>query len=266
MRDNDRAKEEMPFDLSYIFGVEGIVRELLKFLQNYMKKRQIKDMLISGLKDETNRFLEEFEAIKQTAENDLFPAIYSVHGALTRADLQKLVESVTTAFERIANLIRVFSNFAKACRDVSCNRAFMDDLKDTDSALYDFVERVGEVYVDEKKLKIGSAFYRFFKIYEQRFKKILKTYKNTDVKDITARTKEVIVLLKQQLRKPEQIHRKVRKKFLKSLQDLRALTEQLSVELPESGVRAFVPENLRALVDLVDELVTEPNRKLSRNV
>jgi hypothetical protein len=148
-----------------------------------------------------------------------------------------------------------FVGLARACKEISSKKAFMDSLRDSSRFMYDFVNTLSDAYIEKNTVKIDGRFFRFFSMYKREILKKPKIgkIKQDELKSIEKRV--IIVMhclnepfLKRHMRSP------AIKKWKSSLAQLGKVSKNVTIEEPSAiNLNEFIPSELRPLADFLDK-------------
>jgi|YelNatPaOPRAMG01_1025707.scaffolds.fasta_scaffold30059_2 hypothetical protein len=238
--------------ISVLTSPFNIAVKLLDVIKKYQKKRKVETLFISAFEHEIKTYVDIIEKICEIAEKNLYPILESVEDELSVHQMNEILAGSSDLPLMFAELIRAFINFANACKDVSVMKAFMDDLHETSGVLYDFVLIMKGAYVEEGKVQIGGAYYRFFQTYKTEISK------NVNVRDLSEdveKLRRYVKKIEHYVTKTAMIKRSIRKKYVKNFRVL--MKEAENVVVKPSAVlelRAYIPEKLLPIAVLIEEL------------
>jgi hypothetical protein len=165
--------------------------------------------------------------------------------------MNELLEAMSDLPLIQADLIKAFIAVAGACNDVTVLKGLMDDLKETNRVLYDFVWTMKAIYVEENRVKIGSEYIRFFKTYEDY---IFKEVEPKDLKELADKLKGRTKKIKHYLEKTAFIKRSIRKKWMKNLHVLWKASANITIgRMSVVDIRAYIPKKLLPITIVFDE-------------
>src|SRR5208337_2221308 len=150
-----------------------------KIVHKYKQKKEREEQSASVralLETQTKEFEEVFKEFEELREKAL-PLVKQVEGQVSPRQVLEFVDCVSQAPRIFASLITSFVHFAKSCKDISTNKAFMDGLRGTDRFMHDFIERMGSTYVAKNTVVIDGSFFSFVRIYKKKLTKRMKPLK-----------------------------------------------------------------------------------------
>lgn len=238
--------------ISVITTPFNIGLKLLDLVKKYQKKKRTETRFIHAFEDEIERYIDIVKKIFEISEKSVYPLLDRIENELTVHQMNEILASLSDMPLIYAELVKAFINFTKACREVSFIKGFMDDLRETDVLLYDFVLIMKEAYLGDDKVKIQGSYYRFFQTYKDE---IFKEVKITDLDEVVDKLKRYITKIKHYVNKTAMIKRSIRKKYMKNFRILMKETEKVIVK-PSSIVdlKVYIPEKLLPITVLIEEL------------
>jgi hypothetical protein len=233
---------------SIILGSFPIIKSLYNYVKKYQRKKRIEDKLALAFENEIKKYIDNLRGISELCEKTLMPIVESLGDKFTPNDANKLLEAMLSLPSMMAEQIYAFRDFAKACSEVTVQKGLMDDLKETDPTLYDFVFIMKNAYTGKNKVKIDGAFYRFFKTHEDE---LMKNLKIDDLDQITDKLRRYMNNLNQYII----VKRDLKKKFRKNFQKLLKASESLEIEPDTIDMRAYVPKKLLPVVGILEDIM-----------
>jgi hypothetical protein len=168
--------------LRLISALSSPLSALYEKIHKYQEKKETKELFASALQSE----IKEYDGLV----NDLagigkkcISTIEQVKEQPANQQVFEILDIISESPKLLARFVLLFVKLAKACKDLSCNKAFMASLMESSHFLYDFVERMADLYSEEDNIAhvvIDSRFFRFFNTYK---KEILKksTFKKSKI-------------------------------------------------------------------------------------
>lgn len=236
--------------LSVILGSVNPITKLYDFVRKYQKKKRTEDKLAHAFENEIKKYMDTFERMSELSERNLMPIVESFDNTFTPHDMNKLLEAMLPLPLMVAELIYAFIDFAKACSEVTIQKGLMDDLKETDLTLYDFVFIMKNTYVEKNKVKINGAFYRFFKTHEDELMKGVEIHNLDQIMD---KFRRYTSRLKQYMKNTAMIKRNVKKKYARNFLRLLKASENLEIEPTIIDMWAYVPRKLLPFTVMLEE-------------
>lgn len=226
--------------------------KLHEVIKKYLKKGRTERHFIKTFENEIKTYIDIYKEIYKLSEKQVLPIFESIGDRLTVHEMNELLEAMSEMPLIYAKMIKAFTSFAKACSEVSALKGFMEDLKDTDIVLYDFVITMKNTYVEENKVKINGKYYRFFKTYQDE---IFRELKIDEIERLVKVLKGHVKKTKHYMEKTALIKRGIRKKYRKNFGVLAKATKNMMVKSTTTiELRAYIPEKLLPITVLVDEL------------
>jgi len=236
--------------LSIILGSVNPIARLYDYVRKYQKKKRIEDKLAHAFENEIKKYIDNFKRISELSERNLMPIAESIGDTFMPHDMNRLLEAMLPLPLMVAELIYAFIDFAKACSEITFQKGLMDDLKETDPTLYDFVFIMKNTYVEKNKVKINGAYYRFFKTHEDE---LMKDIEIDNLDQIIDKFKRYMNRLKQYIKNTAMIKRDVKKKYRRNFQRMLKASENLEIEPTIIDMWAYVPRKLLPFAVMLEE-------------
>jgi len=235
--------------------------DLLKRLDDYIRKRQrkklAKERLSDALGTQIQHFIGNFDEAKAIAETRLAPLLLAFKNRPTPSNINDIVDCVSDFNFSYAQVQGNFIQIVKGCYSISSYQTFMDSLKESSDLLSDFVLAMKNLLVikgEKTRIKIDNGFYYFFKLYGNE---ILKEIDMTDVEDATREAKLYIDIVEKKLKpslRMSAIKRSARGKFRKSVQELAKVSKKIRIRKTTLiEMKDYIPAKLRPIVMLIEE-------------
>jgi hypothetical protein len=246
--------------LQFLTSLAGPVISLKQMIQEHQKKREEKGRLKEDLANSLQAEIKEFEVIIDDIDNlgkGILPILKSVDGQPTLGQLMQLIDCCSQIPRILAKLIISFIHQARACKDISKQKGFMNSLLATNRFMHDFIERMGETYIGKDTVKIDSSFFRFLLMYKREILKGSKIDK-INKKEIESLKKQAEIILRglnQPFLKRHMRKEPIRKwkasltQFNKVFKDMKIDAEGMDV----SGLNDFMPSGLREVAPFLDK-------------
>jgi len=246
--------------LQFLTSLVSPIISLKQTIQEYQKKREEKERLKEDLANSLQAEIKEFQAVNDDIANlgkSALPILKSVDGQPTPGQLMQLIDCCSQIPRILAKLIISFIHQARACKDISKQKGFMNSLLTTNRFMHDFIERMGETYVGKNTVKIDSSFFRFLLMYKREIIKGSKIGK-VNKKEIEFLEKQATILLrnlnqsflKRHLRRgPIKKWKASLTQFNKAFKDMKIDTEGMDI----SGLNDFMPSGLREVAPFLDK-------------
>jgi hypothetical protein len=236
--------------LSIILGSVNPITRLYDYVKKYRKKKRIEDKLAHAFENEIKEYIDNLKSISELSESRLMPIVESIGDTFTPHDMNRLLEAMIPLPLMISEQIYAFIDFAKACSEITFQKGLMDDLKETDPTLYDFVFIMKNTYAEKNKVKIDGAYYRFFKTHEDE---LMEDFEIDNLDQTINKFRRYMNKLKQYMKNTAMIKRDLKKKFRRNFQNLLKASENLEIEPAIIDMRAYVPRKLLPFVVMLEE-------------
>jgi len=206
---------------SQILCVAYALCERIKNLYDWIRKekseKDVHDKLVRGLEPESIRYIELSEKISKEEEK-LTGFVLSIEKKNVSRRANKIVEVWSPLPLLYSKQINALIGLARACKEISVNEGLMGQFKESEPDNYDFICRMGEIYVEPDSLRIGGDFCRFFKMREKEIRRN-EALKNACDELEYGNLKEKFELCKREITS-ERIEKKLRKKIEEDLKEL----------------------------------------------
>jgi hypothetical protein len=238
----------------FLSSVANPLKALREAIHNYEEKKKIKEELADALETE----IKEFEKINNEIEefgSKVLPLFQHVEGQPTPRQLLEVVDCLSQTPRIFAKLIISFVHLAKACKEISDQKGFMDSLRSTNRFMHDFIVRIGSTYIEKDTVRIDGSFFRFFRIYKKELLKGVRTPEidKKEIEMLEKRTESILrglsdSFLKRHLRHP------MIKKWKNSLTQLNKVSGEIQVEDADDTIlKELVPPELRQYAPFLDK-------------
>jgi len=229
-----------------------LLETIKKYRASVEKKKRTESRFIKAFENEIKAYVDVFQKLYKLSEEEIVPIIGSIGDEFTPHQMNELLQAMSEMPLIQADFIKAFIAFAKACSEVTAIKGLMENLKEANIVLYDFVWAMKNTYVEEDRVKISRKYYRFFKTYEDD---IFKEVENDDLKEMADKLKGYTKKVKHYVDKTAFIRRNVRKKWMRNMRVLNKATAKLSVERTSIvDVRMYIPQKLLPITIMFDEL------------
>jgi hypothetical protein len=158
----------------FLTSLAGPIVSMKDMIQEYQKKREEKEKLKENLANSLQAEIKEYEEVSADLADlgkKLLPLLESIKDQPTPAQLMQFIDCGSQIPRILAEMIISFIHQARACKDISKQRGFMNSLLSSDRFMHDFIERMGETYVGKNTVRIDSSFFRFFLMYKREILK-----------------------------------------------------------------------------------------------
>ncbi len=244
----------------FLTALASPVVSLKQTIQEFQKKKEEKENLKKDLANSLEAEIKEYEAVNNDMIDlgkKLLPIIQSVDEQPTPAQLIQFIDCLSQTPRILAKLITSFIHQARACKDISKQKGFMNSLLVNNRFMHDFIEMMGSTYIGKDTVKIDSSFFRFILMYKRE---ILKNsfFDKIDKKEIEYLKKQAEIIsrgLNQRFLK-SQIRQAPIKKWKSSLIIFNKAVKDMTID-PEgmdvSGLKDFMPPGLREIGPVLDK-------------
>lgn len=231
---------------------------LLEPLRKYIESRKIRGQLLNSLYDEINDFQQNFQGISTLTNDAIIPIIEkSKNSPIGIDEVNQIVDCMNLLYPMFSELWESFIRLVRGMHEVSSLSAFMENLKETNSMLFDFTVSMGNMLVDSDKVMIDYNFLRFFKVYEKQFSKGVSAKKMDEIAKkleeyIELTQKNIVPLLNKRI-----IKRRARKMLRVQILNFLRSVSKVRIEMGiEDNFREYVPSQFLALVVVIDNTRT----------
>jgi len=234
------------------------ILKLFDAVKKYQKKKRTEEYFIGIFEKEIKQYLEIVKRIRDLSEKRVIPILESVENELMPTHMRQILESMSDSPLLCAELIKSFISFAKACGEATKNlKGFMENLRETNLVLYDFVNTMKNAYVENGKVKINGGYYRFFQCYKNEIfkKEMFREIEIADLDETVKKLKRYVRKIKHYTEKPL-IKRTVRGRYKKNFKVFLKEVENVTIE-PTTiiDLRVCLPEKLLPVAMLIDEYI-----------
>lgn len=218
------------------------------------KRKGVKEQLLNTLDFQIEKYAESFNEVSRLGEKELIPLLDSIEIGPTSNQLNRFLRLYSKVIDGFSGVVSSFVSLARGCKMISINPAFMGDLKESSSFLYDFVVRMSDMVMENDVVVIDDRFYVFLKLYEKEFTKDIKKGDMEKaaniVKPYVSKVKNVVApsIARRRPRK------KTSRKIVKSFKSLRRTTKQLKIESPTIPIEEYIPNKLHPITIILEEI------------
>ena len=228
-------------------------------IHEYQEKKETKEQLATALQKEIKDYEILFEDLMELGKK-FSSIIEQVKEQPTPHQAMEILDSLSQTPKVVARFIMLFIELAKACKEISSQRAFMDSLKESSHFLYDFVERMAEAYIEKNTVRIDGRFFRFFSTYRKEmlkgsmFKKAkISKIDKKDLQSLEEKANAVVRYLNEPFLRRHVRHPSI-KKWKSSIQYLYRAAKSIAFEPPSKpSLNEFVPSDLQTLAKFLEE-------------
>lgn len=238
----------------FMSSVATPLKALRKAIHRYEEKKKIKEELADALETE----IKEFEKVNNELGefgNRVLPIVQQIEGQPTPRQLMEVIDCFSQTPRIFAKLIISFVHLAKACKEISDQKGFMDSLCNTNRFMHDLIERMGSTYIQKDTVRIDGSFFRFFRMYKKEILKGVKTSKidKKEIEMLEKRTESVLRVLNDSFLKRHLRH-PIIKKWKNSLKQLNKVSGEIQVEDADDTIlKELVPPELRQFAPFLDK-------------
>jgi hypothetical protein len=244
----------------FITSLVGPVISLKETIQEYQRKRKEKEQLKEDLANSLEAETKEYKAINDEMTDlgkRFLPIIQEIDGQPSPGQLIEVVNCLSPTPRILAKLMISFIHLARACKDISKQKGFMNSLLNTNRFMHDFIERMGSTYIARNTVKIDSSFFRFLLMYKREILKSAKIGKiNKDEMELLEkRMKSVMHGLNQAFLK-RHIRMVAIKKWKSSLTQFNKVVKDVEIETEGMDItvlKDFMPYELKQLAPFLDK-------------
>jgi hypothetical protein len=248
--------------IAVVSSVTELVGKVKNAAEQWDKKKTTKEQLVNFIGEDANIYLQTFEEISSIAPARVYPILDEIKEIPTKSQIDTIVTISIDVQIKFTEIISRFIKIIKDCSLISKNEAFMKNLLETDSILYDFVKRMDSVYCKNDVIKIDENYYGFFKLYEnQLLKKQNKKIVNAAVDEAKLNLKIVKKKIVPNL-SSNMIGRENKKRFRESFEKLSKVTKKILVAKPvDVEMHEYVLPDLKPIVVLLEEIIIDMEKR-----
>lgn len=239
--------------------------KLAEYFKKKQRKIQTEERIVNSFESEAKTFVNAFEELSELSENTIIPIILEAEKEISPHSLNLLLEAMIPVPLINSQWIESFVGTARACSEVSFNKGLMDNLKEDNVLLYDFVNMMENTYDPKtEKMTIDGIYFRFFKTYEKDIFGEIKTNELIsaceEIDPVIKKTKRFAKKVNNYVNKTSFIKRNLIKKYRRNYRLLVNSSKKLTVE-PKivSDLIQYVPENLFPIALTLEDLQSIEN-------
>lgn len=249
-------------------GVESIVGVILEpalrlkdYLEKQKKDEKIKKELFQGLKTEIISYEEAVDNLSDVTHNKLIPKVNSLSNEYSSIVLNDIILAEAEYFANYSKMILSHIDVAKGCNEISGLDYFMEELKEADIVLCEFVNEMGKTYNPNDTVKITGRFYKFFQMRGEIFFEPLSDDKISEIikisKNFVDKYKKIVAPSKSKA----VIKRKIRTNHAQNVKFFIKTIKKIHVPKKVSkNIMKYMPEKLLPLVAFTEELIKEQKK------
>lgn len=236
--------------ISVVTSLPSILLKFVDSIDKYQAKREIKEQLVSSLRNELEQFSKIFDQMSCFSEQAK-PLFKAVKENPNHASINNLFNVAVDAPIIFTQLIESFIELARGCSEVSVNSAFMSHLWDYNPMIHDYVQRMGDTYVKRNSsVMVGGEYFRFFQTYEQ---KIFGKVKHNDVEKTVEEYEELFQKIRPYMVKPSIIERELRRKLLRNFKKMTSTVKKMKIQKSVIDLKLYCPTKILPIVILIEE-------------
>jgi hypothetical protein len=239
----------------FLIGATGPLKTLRDVIRSREEKKKIKEELANALEIET----EEFEEVNKEFEEfggKVLSLVEQVETQPTPRQVLEFIDCLSGTPRILAKFIVSFIHLAKACKEISDQKGFMDSLHKNNRFMYDFIQNMSNTYVKKNTVLIDGKFFRFFRVYKKEIKPKKIKIENSDKKEIETierNTEALLHNLSGDFLKRHMRHRII-KKWKANLVELNKVSQDITVEDADTTIfEELVPYKLRQFSSFFDK-------------
>jgi hypothetical protein len=243
--------------IRFISGLASPLIALSEKIHKYQEKRETREQFASALQSEIKDYEVLINELMELGKKSV-SIVEQIEEQPTPRQVFEVLDCLSQSPRLVARFLMLFIKLARACKEISSQRAFMDSLKESSHFLHDFVERMGEAYIEKDTVIIDGRFFRFFSTYRKEilkrsvFKGVEMSKMNKkDIKSIEDKVNAVIRCFNQPFLQ-RYVRNPTMKKWKKSLLYLDKTAQSITFE-PSSttNLDEFIPFDLQTLAKLL---------------
>lgn len=226
------------------------VERLIDEIQKYLRKRKLKNQLISALSTEIETYIDLYGKFLTTGEEQLLPLL---EAEPLVSKINKIVRCVADMQLQYVTIIESLVKFAQGCKLISLHKGFMEHLMEADYLVHDFVNMMARTVVNNS-ISLGSDFYLFFKLYGDEITGKVEV----DVDEAVQKMKYYIKTCKRIKRNIPRTRARITKKTIKHFvgSGRKLIDANKKVRIHKTTItelRSYVPKELLPVVVVLEE-------------
>jgi hypothetical protein len=241
--------------LQFLSSVATPLSELRATLRRYKENKKIQKELADALEteaDEYNAVMGELSLAGDVAIN-IVKEIKKQQPTPTQVlDFMDVVSQMPRI---LAKLLVSYIHLAKACREISNQKGFMESLRTSNNYVHDFIEIMSNAYIAKNTIKIDGNFFRFYRVYKSEIVKHEKSSKlsKSDSEALSSNIDSLLEKTKNELKK-HHTRRPLIKHWKSSFDALFEVSKDVKVEDVDYEVlKDVVPLELQEFIPLLDK-------------
>jgi hypothetical protein len=241
-------------------AIAGAIPSLKDAIQEYQKKREEKERLNTQLADSLQLVIKEYEFVtNEMAEFDA-KALDIFHGFDEKPNLNLLHKFLDCSLQipkLLTENITLLIHLARTCRDIEKNKGFMSSLQTNNRFTYDFIDRMGDTYVEKDRMVVNSSFFQFVLMYRSEIERNLKLpdFDKKEIEFLRKQTKAIQEGLQQRTMR-HYIEKEIKRKWMKAFAQFNKAAERMKIDaegMDLSFLNDFMPSGLRELTDFLNK-------------
>lgn len=243
--------------LGFINALASPLISLYEKIHNYQEKKETKEQIASALQSEIKDYEILINDLTELSKKSL-SKVEQIEEQPTPHQVLEILGYISESPRLLARFMILFIELARACKEITSERALMDSLKETSHFLFDFVERMAEAYIEKDTVIIDGRFFRFFKTYRKEIlkKSVFKgvkigKMKEKDIKAIEKKVNAVVRCFNQSFLQ-RYTRTQIMKKWKKNLVYFNKTSESITFKPSgETNLDEFMPFDLQTLQRLL---------------
>ena len=233
----------------------NLMIKLLEIVKKYQKKKKTESLFLNAFENEIETYLDTYGQAFDLSEKQIIPILESIGDELTPHEMNELLEKMAPIPLIHAEMINAFISFARACSEVSALRGFMENLKETNIVLYDFVDMMKNTYVGKNKVVIDGRYYRFFQTYKKDIFGEVEEIDTNELKPYLKKLEKYVDKVRQYT-KTALIKRRILKKYKRNYHKLVKTAAGMTIEKTTIiDLTSYVPQTLLPVAIFLEELL-----------
>jgi hypothetical protein len=230
------------------------LNQLRVALRRYKENKKIKQEVADAFETEAKEF-EDISNRLGIAGDVTLNLIKEIKEQPTPMQLFDFMDVMSLMPKILAELLISFIHIAKACKEISKEKGFMDSLRSTDHYTHDFIELMGSAYIGKNTIKIDGSFFRFYRVHKSEITKHMKKPKISK-KELEILQKNIDLLLQSMTFEFAKRHTRhaLIKKWQNSFIPLTKAAKDIKVEdIDYSILKDFIPPELQEFAPFFDK-------------
>jgi hypothetical protein len=238
--------------LSLCIAVSPLIQSKLA---NYLKKKEAKEELLKALTIRIDDFQVSFQKVVDLPRDKVIPLLNTLENRNpTVFDMEELRKGSSEVCYAYAYWVDSFVALAKGFNVLyKATPAFMEQLKNNDKFLYDFVFQMASMY-KANHLEINEDFFLFTELYKKKLKSIYG--KNNEIEELIDEAKKDIELAKKRLVPYRNLtmSRKITATYFDALRELRKASQKIRISKEISkNLDHYILPSLKPLIPILNQ-------------